>query len=145
MILPPPNITGFIHLGHCLTAIVQDVVARSKRQHKFCVEWIPGMDHAGIATQIVVEKALKNDSNVTRHHLGRTKFLDEVWKWKQLKSTRTKEDLLKLGITLNWNKEYFTMDKVISCSIRIKSIKNIICSAIAMLCEKPLSACTKRG
>lgn len=112
MILPPPNITGFIHLGHCLTATVQDVIARAKRNQNFHVEWIPGMDHAGIATQMVVEKVLKMERNVTRHDLGRTKFVEEILKWKQSKSTRTKDDLLKLGTTLNWDKQYFTMDEV---------------------------------
>ncbi|XP_063698957.1 valine--tRNA ligase [Culicoides brevitarsis] len=118
MILPPPNVTGHIHLGHCLTAIVQDVIARYKRKSGFKVEWIPGMDHAGIATQIVVEKYLKKQKNITRHDLGRQKFIKEVLNWKDQRSTCTKRDLLKLGTTLDWKKEYFTMDDSHSHAVR---------------------------
>lgn len=112
MIFPPPNVTGYIHLGHCLTATVQDVIARHKQANGQPVIWVPGSDHAGIATQIVVEKVLQKERGVTRHQLGREKFLEEVWKWKDQRISKTKDDLMRLGATLNWEREYFTMNEV---------------------------------
>lgn len=112
MLLPPPNVTGNLHLGHALMATVQDVICRQKRQMGYEVVWIPGTDHAGIATQVVVEKKLLKERGVTRHQIGREEFLQEVWKWKQEKGEGITDDLRKLGCTLNWDREYFTMDKV---------------------------------
>jgi len=82
MILPPPNVTGTLHCGHALTTSIQDTIARWHRMNGRSVWYIPGTDHAGIATQTVVEKRLFRDQGVTRHELGREKFLEEVWKWK---------------------------------------------------------------
>lgn len=148
MILPPPNVTGFIHLGHCLTATVQDVVARAKRKDEFRVEWIPGTDHAGIATQMVVEKTLQKEKNVNRHDLGRQKFLEEVWKWKQLRSSRTKTDLIQLGTTLDWDKEYFTMDQVGIVGVwntkTLSKVLFIFFRATVTLCTRPSSDCLTR-
>ncbi|KAM7357952.1 valyl-tRNA synthetase, mitochondrial isoform 2-T2 [Cochliomyia hominivorax] len=111
MLLPPPNVTGNLHLGHALMAIVQDVICRQKRQMGYDVIWIPGMDHAGIATQVVVEKKLLKERGLTRHQIGRELFLKEIWKWKQEKGEGIKYDLRKLGCTLSWDNEYFTMDQ----------------------------------
>lgn len=108
--LPPPNVTGDLHLGHALTCTVQDVICRWKRKKNFDVIWVPGTDHAGIATQVVVEKLLKNERNMTRHNLGRYQFIKEVLKWKDEKTESIKADLKKMGTTLNWEQEYFTMD-----------------------------------
>lgn len=118
MILPPPNVTGYIHLGHCLTATVQDVIARHRRSQGLEVTWIPGTDHAGIATQMVVEKVLQKERGLNRHSIGREKFLEEVWRWKEQRSSKTKDDLLRLGTTLNWNLEYFTMNERHSHAVR---------------------------
>ncbi|KAH8370262.1 hypothetical protein KR093_002852, partial [Drosophila rubida] len=110
MLLPPPNVTGNLHLGHALNATVQDVIARQNRQIGYDVEWIPGTDHAGIATQVVVERTLAATKGVTRQQIGREAFLEEVLKWKAEKGSGIIKDLEKLGCTLNWSQEYFTMD-----------------------------------
>lgn len=114
MLLPPPNVTGSLHLGHALNATVQDVICRQKRQLGYDVVWIPGTDHAGIATQVVVEKKLLKEQGLTRHQIGREEFLKEVWKWKNEKGNGITDDLRKLGCTLTWDREYFTMNKVCS-------------------------------
>ncbi|TMW41270.1 hypothetical protein DOY81_013650 [Sarcophaga bullata] len=111
MLLPPPNVTGSLHLGHALMATVQDVICRQKRQLGYDVVWIPGTDHAGIATQVVVEKKLLKEKGLTRHQIGREEFLKEVWKWKHEKGNGITDDLRKLGCTLTWDREYFTMNK----------------------------------
>lgn len=110
MIFPPPNVTGNIHIGHALTATIQDVLARWKRSQGHDVKWIFGTDHAGIATQVVVEKILYKKYNKTRHELGREVFLEEVWKWKAEKGNEISKDLQKLAASFNWDEEYFTMD-----------------------------------
>lgn len=110
MILPPPNVTGNLHLGHALNATVQDVIARQERQLGYEVEWVPGTDHAGIATQVVVERTLAATKGITRQEIGRTAFLEEVWKWKAEKGAGIVQDLRQLGCTLNWEHVYFTMD-----------------------------------
>lgn len=124
MIFPPPNVTGYIHLGHCLTATIQDVISRQNRKNGKFVEWIPGMDHAGIATQTVVEKALLKSLGVTRYDLGREKFLQKIWNWKESRSNKTIKDLMRLGVTMDWEKEYFTMDEVSSSAIFIEKLLN---------------------
>lgn len=84
-ILPPPNVTGNLHLGHALMATIQDVICRWKHMNGADVQWIPGLDHAGIATQVVVEKLLRKEKKLSRHDIGREAFLQEVWKWKEEK------------------------------------------------------------
>jgi hypothetical protein len=81
MVLPPPNVTGALHIGHALTVAIQDVLARWRRMHGDAVVWVPGLDHAGIATQTVVEKRLAKERGLTRHDLGREAFIEEVWAW----------------------------------------------------------------
>lgn len=117
MIFPPPNVTGDVHLGHALTATIQDVMVRWKQKQNFRTRWIPGMDHAGIATQVVVEKMLFKKLGLTRHDMGREKFLSEVLKWKAEKSSSITEDLKKLGTSFDWEKEYFTMDSNLSNAV----------------------------
>jgi len=114
MIFPPPNITGNLHLGHALTATIQDVIVRWKRKQGSEIQWIFGTDHAGIATQVVVEKILQKKFGKTRHEIGREDFLKETWKWKLEKGCSIKDDLRKLGTTFNWDKEYFTLDSKLS-------------------------------
>ncbi|XP_020816671.1 valine--tRNA ligase [Drosophila serrata] len=111
MLLPPPNVTGNLHLGHALMATVQDVIARERRQMGYEVDWVPGTDHAGIATQVVVERTIAAAQGKTRQELGRQAFLDEVWRWKADKGAGIVQDLQKLGCRLNWEREYFTMDE----------------------------------
>eukprot|EP00941_MAST-03F_sp_MAST-3F-sp1_P003786 g3786.t1 len=112
MILPPPNVTGQLHIGHALTVAVQDAIARWKRMSGFSVQWIPGLDHAGIATQSVVEKKLSAERDgLTRHDLGREAFLHEVWNWNDEYGGRILGQLRNLGASLDWGKQFFTMDE----------------------------------
>ncbi|XP_067643636.1 valine--tRNA ligase [Eurosta solidaginis] len=123
MILPPPNVTGNLHLGHALNATIQDVICRHQRQMGYEIEWIPGTDHAGIATQVIVEKKLLKERGLTRHQLGRLPFMLEIWKWKRIKGDSIIQDLHKLGCILDWDKEYFTMDETQSRSVNTAFIR----------------------
>uniref|UniRef100_A0A1B6ERU2 valine--tRNA ligase n=1 Tax=Cuerna arida TaxID=1464854 RepID=A0A1B6ERU2_9HEMI len=110
LVLPPPNVTGTLHLGHALTAAIQDALVRWHRMEGRDVLWIPGLDHAGIATQTVVERWLRQKKNVTRHEIGREKFLEEVLNWKNEKGSVIKQQLKRFGASLDWSREIFTMD-----------------------------------
>ncbi|XP_035917050.1 valine--tRNA ligase-like [Anopheles stephensi] len=118
LLLPPPNVTGDLHLGHALTCAVQDALTRQARLLGARATWIPGMDHAGIATQVVVEKRLFKEQNITRHELGREKFLEEVMRWKSEKEESIRMALKKLGCSMDWSKEYFTMDAHQSVAVK---------------------------
>lgn len=111
LLLPPPNVTGQLHLGHFLTTAIEDVLVRWKTLNGFTCEWIPGTDHAGIATQTVVERKLLTEKGQTRQSLGRVAFLDEVEQWKNDKQAQIRRDLMGLGLSLNWEREYFTLDE----------------------------------
>ncbi|KAL7298208.1 hypothetical protein TKK_0009203 [Trichogramma kaykai] len=111
MILPPPNITGSLHLGHALTTTVQDILARWHRMKGASVVWIPGLDHAGIATQAVVEKYLYKTKNIKRSDMKKSDFIDTINKWKNEKSQIIEDQLKTLGASLDWSREYFTMSK----------------------------------
>ncbi|XP_049810319.1 valine--tRNA ligase-like isoform X1 [Schistocerca nitens] len=110
ILLPPPNVTGTLHLGHVLTTTVQDVFARWHRMSGRPVVWIPGMDHAGIATQVVVEKILWQNLKKSRHDIGRQRFCEEVALWKDEKKLKIKHQLKKIGASLDWSREFFTLD-----------------------------------
>ncbi|XP_069121491.1 LOW QUALITY PROTEIN: valine--tRNA ligase-like [Argopecten irradians] len=110
IVIPPPNVTGSLHLGHALTTAVEDCIVRWHRMNGKMTLWNPGCDHAGIATQVVVEKKIKRERNLTRHDLGREKFVDEVWKWKNEKGDRIYHQLKKLGGSYDWDRACFTMD-----------------------------------
>ncbi|MBI3184090.1 MAG: valine--tRNA ligase [Myxococcales bacterium] len=118
IVLPPPNITGSLHLGHALTATIQDVLIRWKRMSGFNCLWLPGTDHAGIATQMVVEKELKKSEKKSRHDLGREEFLRRVWAWKEKYGERIGEQHKVLGASLDWTRERFTMDLGLSAAVR---------------------------
>ncbi|XP_039624592.1 valine--tRNA ligase [Polypterus senegalus] len=118
MCIPPPNVTGSLHLGHALTNSIQDSLTR---WHRMCGEttlWNPGCDHAGIATQVVVEKKLWREQKKTRHDLGREAFIQEVWKWKNEKGDRIYHQLKKLGSSLDWDRACFTMDDKLSYAVQ---------------------------
>ncbi|KYQ52374.1 Valyl-tRNA synthetase, mitochondrial [Trachymyrmex zeteki] len=117
MILPPPNITGILHLGHALTVIIQDVLARWHRMKGHPVLWIPGLDHAGIATQAIVERTLQRTRNITRYDMGRDEFTQLIWQWKMEKAAVIKQQLKALGATLDWDREYFTIDESHSAAV----------------------------
>ncbi|XP_045861211.1 valine--tRNA ligase, mitochondrial isoform X4 [Meles meles] len=110
MCIPPPNVTGSLHIGHALTVAIQDALVRWHRMCGDQVLWVPGSDHAGIATQAVVEKQLWKERGVRRHELSREEFLREVWKWKEEKGGEISEQLQALGASLDWDRECFTMD-----------------------------------
>ncbi|XP_046455974.1 valine--tRNA ligase-like isoform X2 [Daphnia pulex] len=110
MVIPPPNVTGSLHLGHALTNSVEDTITRYHRMTGKTTLWVPGCDHAGIATQVVVEKKLWREEKINRHDLGREKFIEKVWEWKNEKGHRIYEQLKKMGSSLDWNRASFTMD-----------------------------------
>ena len=119
MILPPPNVTGVLHVGHALTVALQDSLARWRRMRGDRVLWVPGLDHAGIATQSVVEKRLAATSNgtITRHDLGRETFLKQVWEWREEHGRRIVLQLQGLGASLDWEEEFFTLDEIRSKAV----------------------------
>ena len=110
IVIPPPNITGELHMGHALNAVIQDVLIRQKRMAGFKTLWLPGTDHAGIATQNMVEKELKKEGK-TRFDLGREKFIERVWAWRDKYGDIILDQLKKLGCSLDWSRTRFTMDK----------------------------------
>eukprot|EP01097_Dermamoeba_algensis_P005069 TRINITY_DN3233_c0_g3_i4.p1 TRINITY_DN3233_c0_g3~~TRINITY_DN3233_c0_g3_i4.p1 ORF type:complete len:504 (-),score=105.38 TRINITY_DN3233_c0_g3_i4:1665-3068(-) len=117
MVIPPPNVTGSLHIGHALTNSIQDSITRWNKMSGKEVLWVPGIDHAGISTQVVVEKKLFKETKQTRHDLGREKFIDEVWKWKNVYGERIKTQLMRLGSALDWSREAFTMDEKLSKAV----------------------------
>ena len=117
MVIPPPNVTGSLHLGHALNNTLQDLLARHKRLQGFEVLWVPGTDHAGISTQVVVERELAKQGK-TRHDLGREAFVDQVWEWKARSGARILEQLQALGSSCDWSRERFTMDPGLSRAVR---------------------------
>ena len=117
IVLPPPNVTGSLHMGHTVMAVVQDVLSRYKRMAGFDVLWLPGTDHAGIATQMLVERKLREDG-ISRHDIGREKFLEKVWEWKKEHGNRITKQLRHLGTSLDWSRERFTMDEGLSKAVR---------------------------
>lgn len=110
MVIPPPNVTGYLHLGHALTNAIEDALTRWHRMSGRTTLWNPGCDHAGISTQIVVEKKLMREQKISRHDLGREAFVAEVWKWKEEKGDRIYEQLKILGISADWSRATFTLD-----------------------------------
>jgi valyl-tRNA synthetase len=117
IILPPPNVTGSLHIGHALTLSLPDIIVRRKKMQGFNVLWLPGTDHAGIATQMVVEKNLKKERQLTKEDLGRENFVEQVWQWKEKSEKRIVEQVKKLGLSLDWSRMKFTfsdeMQKVV--------------------------------
>ena len=111
LVIPPPNVTGVLTLGHVLNNTLQDILARRARQTGHEVLWLPGTDHAGIATQTVVERQLRKEENKTRHDLGREAFLEKVWQWKEKHGGIIINQLKKLGCSCDWSRERFTMDE----------------------------------
>ncbi len=117
IVIPPPNVTGSLHIGHALNNTLQDVLVRWKRMQGFNAVWIPGTDHAGIATQNVVERQLLSEG-LDRHRLGREKFIERVWAWKEQSGGRIIEQLKRLGASCDWSRERFTMDEGLSRAVR---------------------------
>ncbi len=120
IVIPPPNVTGQLHMGHALDETMQDILIRYKRMQGFAALWVPGTDHAGIATQIKVEEKLREEDGTTRYDLGREKFLERVWDWKEMYHDRITSQLKKLGSSCDWSRERFTMDE--GCSRAVKEV-----------------------
>ena len=118
IVIPPPNVTGQLHMGHALDETLQDILIRYKRMNGFNALWVPGTDHAGIATQIKVEESLRVNEGLTRYDLGREKFLERVWDWKNKFGDRIISQLKKLGCSCDWTRERFTMDEGCSKAVR---------------------------
>ena len=122
IVMPPPNVTGQLHMGHALDATLQDILIRYKRMQGYAALWLPGTDHAGIATQIKVEEELRKNEGLTRYDLGREKFLDRVWDWKNMYGNRIVEQQKVLGASCDWDRSSFTMDET-----RAKSVRETFC------------------
>ena len=118
IVIPPPNVTGQLHMGHALDETLQDILIRYKRMQGYSALWVPGTDHAGIATQIKVEESLRVNEGLTRYDLGREKFLERVWDWKNKFGDRIINQLKKLGCSCDWERERFTMDEGCSKAVR---------------------------
>ena len=117
IVIPPPNVTGILHMGHGLNNTIQDILIRWKRMQGYNTLWLPGTDHAGIATQFVVEKDLAKEG-LTKHSLGREKFLEKVWEWKEKHGGTIIRQLKRLGCSCDWDRERFTMDEGLSQAVR---------------------------
>jgi len=111
MVIPPPNVTGNLHLGHALTNAVEDAITRWNRMNGRTTLWVPGCDHAGIATQVVVEKKIKREEGKSRHDLGKKAFIERVWQYKEEKGNHIYEQIQKMGSSMDWDRACFTLDK----------------------------------
>ena len=118
IVMPPPNVTGQLHMGHAMDCTLQDILIRFKRMQGYAALWVPGTDHAGIATQIKVEEELRKSEGLTRYDLGREKFLERVWDWKRQYGGRIVQQQKKLGASCDWSRARFTMDEGLSNAVR---------------------------
>ena len=119
IVIPPPNVTGSLHMGHALNNTLQDILIRYKRMKGGDVLWQPGTDHAGIATQMVVERRMeKEGKGETRHTLGRDTFIERIWEWKEESGGTITGQLRRLGASCDWDRERFTMDEGLSKAVR---------------------------
>jgi valyl-tRNA synthetase len=131
IMIPPPNVTGALHMGHALNNTVQDILTRYHRMKGEATLWLPGTDHAGIATQNVVERELKKEGK-TRDDLGRDAFLERVWAWKEQYGDRIIHQLKRLGSSCDWSRQRFTMDEGLSRAVRV-AFKHLYDKGLARL------------
>ncbi|WP_282941265.1 valine--tRNA ligase [Paenibacillus sp. RC67] len=122
IVIPPPNVTGMLHIGHALDCTLQDIMTRTKRMQGYDALWLPGSDHAGIATQTKVEQKLR-EQGVTRYDLGREKFLEKVWEWKEIYADSIHQQWAKMGFSLDYSRERFTLDEGLSKAVREVFVK----------------------
>ncbi|MDB5450634.1 MAG: valS, partial [Phenylobacterium sp.] len=118
IVIPPPNVTGSLHIGHALNNTLQDVLIRFERMRGKAALWLPGTDHAGIATQMVVERQLAEQGNLSRRDLGREAFVAKVWEWKAKSGGQIVNQLRRLGASCDWSRERFTLDEGLSAAVR---------------------------
>ena len=131
IVIPPPNVTGQLHMGHAFDETLQDILIRFKRMQGYAALWVPGTDHAGIATQIKVEAELRQKEGLTRYDLGREKFLERVWDWKEKYGNRIISQLKKIGCSCDWDRERFTMDEGCSKAVRevfVNLYNKVVCT-----------------
>ena len=119
IVMPPPNITGQLHMGHALDNTLQDILTRFRRMQGYCTLWLPGTDHASIATEAKIVAAMAEEG-VTKDDLGRDGFLERAWEWKKVYGGRITEQLRKMGSSCDWSRERFTMDE--GCSKAVKEV-----------------------
>ena len=141
IVIPPPNVTGSLHIGHALDHSIQDLLSRMKRMKGFEVLWLPGMDHAGIATQNVVEKQL-GATGVSRHDLGREEFVKRVWKWKEESGGAILGQMKRLGDSVDWSRERFTMDQGLSDAV-LTIFKQLFDAGLIYRAEKIINWCPR--
>ena len=141
IVLPPPNVTGILHIGHALDQTLQDCLARIKRMKGYEVLWLPGMDHAGIATQNVVEKQLAAQG-MSRHDLGREEFVSKVWQWKAESGGAILDQMRRLGDSVDWSRERFTMDEGMSNSV-LALFKKMYDTELIYRAERIINWCTR--
>ena len=141
IVIPPPNVTGSLHIGHALDHSIQDLLSRMKRMKGFEVLWLPGMDHAGIATQNVVEKHLAA-SGISRHDLGREEFVKRVWKWKEESGGAILGQMKRLGDSVDWSRERFTMDQGLSDAV-LTIFKQLFDAGLIYRAEKIINWCPR--
>ncbi len=120
--MPPPNVTGALHMGHALTAAIEDLMTRYYRMQRYVTLYLPGADHAGIATQNVVERELRKEG-ISRHDLGRAKFVEKAWEWKQVYHARITRQHKRLGISCDWDRDRFTLDEGLSRAVRTAFVR----------------------
>jgi valyl-tRNA synthetase len=118
IVIPPPNVTGNLHMGHALQHTIMDVLTRYHRMRGHRTLWLPGMDHAGISTQLQVEKQLKKEEGLTRHDLGREEFVERVWRWKEKYGGEILKQMRREGVSVDWSRERFTMDEGLTRAVR---------------------------
>ena len=118
IVIPPPNVTGALHLGHALNNTLQDILIRWRRMQGFDALWMPGTDHAGIATQAVVERQLKEKEDKTRHDVGREGLIERIWAWKEQYGNRILSQLQRLGASCDWDRARFTLDEMCARAVR---------------------------
>src|ERR1700712_4003138 len=118
MLLPPPNVTGRLHMGHMLNQTEMDILTRWHRMLGDTAVWIPGTDHAGIATQMMVERQLAAEGTTTREQLGREAFTERVWEWKHQYGNAITDQMRRLGASVDWSREYFTLDERLSKAVK---------------------------
>ncbi len=141
IVLPPPNVTGVLHIGHALDQTLQDCLSRMKRMQGFEVLWLPGMDHAGIATQNVVEKQLASDGK-SRHDLGRDEFVKKVWLWKEESGGAILDQMKRLGSSVDWSRERFTMDEGMSKAV-VAIFKRMYDAGLIYRAERIINWCPR--
>src|SRR5215471_6705140 len=118
IVIPPPNVTGSLHMGHALGSTIQDTLIRWRRMQGLNAMWLPGTDHAGISTQIVVEKEIQRLEGKSRHDIGREEFLRRTWTWKEKHGGRIVEQMKAMGFSLDWQRERFTLDDRLTRAVR---------------------------